>query len=267
MAASRANRRPDDDDESSDDEGSGAGTSAPRAGIPTQWKADVRSMVQEFAKEERGRGRAAGGGARPSSDPGSAPGEATQRKPPRAPQPRHGTSDNGPPAEEPQPKKAPARQVDFTPATVDEYKAKYGAKGEVQEMGVLGPDLDDEALLMKKAMKEKVNQFSKELGRVNRTRVEKAPARPKPKPKAEPTTRDKMLEFAKNVPKPKPEPRPALVVDKQTASPSEIRQRAKDSQLEEKQDDWEEIRRREKQHFEDVAKVEEIKAFMRQLNV
>lgn len=154
--------------------------------------------------------------------------------------------------------------MDFTPATVDEYKEKFGAKGELQQLGCLGADLDDEGLLMKKAMQEKVKQFSKELGRINH---KKAPAKPKPKPKAEPTARDKMLEFAQNVPKPKIQARPALMVEKEAPSAADARQRAKDAQLENQQDDWEEIRRREQQHFEDVAKVAEIKAFMSQLAV
>lgn len=42
----------------------------------------------------------------------------------------------------------------------------------------LGPDLDDEDLLMKRAIQEKVKQFSRELHRVNKHRATKAPPGP-----------------------------------------------------------------------------------------
>jgi len=244
--------RSDDDDSSDDDGPTGAHGGA---GIPTQWKADVRSMVKDFAQEERARGRAAGG---------DAINDSTQRKPPRAPpQQRKPLTEVAPPAEEPPQKKAPVRKVDYNPATVEDYKQRYGPKGELVEAGHLGPDLDDEGLLMKKAMQEKVKQFSKELGRINKVRSEQNPVKPKPKSKAEPSARDKMKEFAKNVPKPKAESRPAVVVDQQTPP----RPQAKCTQEPEGLDDWEEIRRREVQHFEQVAKVEDIKAFMSRLAV
>lgn len=276
VAASRAKGSPtrgsdSDDVESSDDDEAvrSAGASAP--GVPTPWKADIKSMVQEFAKEERARARPAGG---------SDAGEGTpKRKPPRAP--RRGSSDGGgaypsasakfaveEPAAPAPAKRAPPRKVEYTMATVEDYKEKYGAKGEMQQLGNLGPDLDDDDLLMKKAMQEKAKQFSKELHRINKHRADKAPPKPKPKPKVEPTLRDKMSEYAKNVPKPKVEPRPALLVEKEGPSAAALEQRRKPKEPPtDAQADWEEIRRREKQHFEDVAKVAQIKDFLSQLAV
>lgn len=284
VALSRAKGSPtrrgsgsDDDVESSDDDEvvrpSGGAGAAP--GVPTPWKADIKSMVQEFAKEERARGRPGGGGGG-ASDAGDG---TPKRKPPRAP-PRRASDDRGGAAypsakfavEEPAApapvKRAPPRKVEYTVATVEDYKEKYGAKGEMQQLGNLGPDLDDDELLMKKAMQEKAKQFSKELHRINKHRADKAPPKPKPKPKVEPSLRDKMAEYAKNVPKPKVEPRPALLVEKEGPSAAALEQRRKPKEPPtDAQADWEEIRRREKQHFEDVAKVAQIKDFLSQLAV
>mmetsp|Transcript_898 Transcript_898/g.2491 ORF Transcript_898/g.2491 Transcript_898/m.2491 type:complete len:179 (-) Transcript_898:262-798(-) len=165
------------------------------------------------------------------------------------------------------PKPAPPKRadVDVTPITVEEYKEKYGEKGEKQDMGRLGPDLDDESLLMKKAVQEKVKQFSKELHRINRQRQEQVKPKPQAKPEPKPNARAKALEFAQNVPKPKPVPKPQLVVDKgghltgAAARASAV--------VTEERDDLEEIRRREKQHFEDVAKVAQIREFLSSLAV
>merc|ERR1711871_449791 len=70
------------------------------------------------------------------------------------------------------------REVDYTPASVDEFKQKYVNK-EYSELGKLGPDLDDDELLMKRAIQEKKKQFSKELQKINRQRAEAASRNPK----------------------------------------------------------------------------------------
>ncbi|CAL1162572.1 unnamed protein product [Cladocopium goreaui] len=62
----------------------------------------------------------------------------------------------------------------YTPATLDEYKQRFGSKADYAELGRLGPDLDDEDLLMKRAIQEKVKEFSRELHRVNKHRAGKA---------------------------------------------------------------------------------------------
>lgn len=154
--------------------------------------------------------------------------------------------------------------VEYTPATVEEYKQRFGAKGEYTELGHLGPDLDDERVLMKRALQEKVKHFSRELHRVNRQRATAAavvgsakPPMPKPEPK--PTSRAKALEFAKNVPKPKAIVRQLEGLPKAPPSPK------LSEEAEAERADWDEIRQREKQHFEDLARVAQIKDFVNQL--
>eukprot|EP00439_Symbiodinium_sp_Y106_P039201 s588_g4.t2 len=82
--------------------------------------------------------------------------------------------------------KKPRVPVEYTPATVEEYKQRFGGNAEYSELGHLGPDLDDEGLLMKRAIQEKVKQFSRELHRVNKQRAERAPLPKQPQPKPEP---------------------------------------------------------------------------------
>jgi len=266
IAASRAQQggspaaESDESDDSDGDCGPGRG-----GGQPVQWKADVRSLVQDFAREQRdqerrkGKPGAAGGGG------GSGP--AQQRKPPRAPAPQPKAPES--PAPEPAPKREPRRHVEYTPATVGEYRERYGEKGEKTELGHLGPDLDDEGLLMKRAVQEKVKQFSRELHRINKQRQTQAPPKPKAKAEPEPTKRAKALEFAQGVPKPKVAPRPQLVVERKapSAAGAEMTRRASGGSADDEQEDWAEIQRREKQHFEDVAKVAEIREFISNLAV
>ncbi|CAK9006182.1 Hypothetical protein SCF082_LOCUS8942 [Durusdinium trenchii] len=75
--------------------------------------------------------------------------------------------------------KKPRVPIDYTPATLEEYKQRFGNKADYSELGRLGPDLDDENLLMKRAIQEKVKQFSRELHRVNKHRAGKAQLGPK----------------------------------------------------------------------------------------
>eukprot|EP00434_Breviolum_minutum_P009316 symbB.v1.2.008211.t1/scaffold492.1/size196413/14 len=145
--------------------------------------------------------------------------------------------------------------VEYTPATVEEYKQRFGNKAEVSELGRLGPDLDDEDLLMKRAIQEKVKQFSRELHRVNKHRAAKAQPKPEPKAESKPTARAKAMQFAKNIPKPKLLPPKQVLVSPTNA-------------VEEDQDaEWEDLRRRERQHLEDVARIAEVKQLLERLAV
>jgi len=207
-------------------------------------------MVKSFAQEERAKA------SRPVATRSSAENQAA-KKPPRAP---------GRAVEEETssgPTKKPRAPVEYTPATVEDYKQRFGAaKPEKSELGKLGPDLDDDNLMMKKAVQEKVKQFSKELHRINRQRSSsqsEKPKQPSPKPEAKPTARSKALQFAKTVPKPKVAA-PKVVMT--TPSPTN----AKPVEDEQDMADWEEIRQREKQHLEDASKVLEIKEFIAKLN-
>eukprot|EP00930_Biecheleria_cincta_P048439 TRINITY_DN3374_c0_g1_i2.p1 TRINITY_DN3374_c0_g1~~TRINITY_DN3374_c0_g1_i2.p1 ORF type:complete len:795 (+),score=189.64 TRINITY_DN3374_c0_g1_i2:126-2510(+) len=251
VAAARLAAAQNSDDDDDDDEED--------AGQAIQWKADVRSMVKNFAQEERGKAAKQGGttAIKPSGDSG-----VTTRKPPRAPAPAPEPVRRAQ-AEDDQPiavvSKKPRAPVDYTPATVDAYKQKYGAaKPDKSELGHLGPDLDDDNLLMKKAVQNKVKEFSKELHRINRQRSLAANEKPKSAPKPEPksTARSKALEYAQNIPKPKVQAQPKVVV---TSSPTKTSGEVQDEA------DWEDIRRREQQHFEDVTKVVQIKDFLAKL--
>lgn len=210
-------------------------------------KADIKSLVEEFAQQERAKGK------RPS---GNGPGR--QKKPPLL-------------KESPVPTKpkVPRREVDYTPATLEEFKEKFGPKGETSELGHLGPDLDDDDLLYKKAMQERMKQFSKELLSVNRQRISSSLANPKdtaPKPEPKPTARAKALEFAKRVPKPKVEPRPSLVVE--SKAPADVQKPHNGARP--SVDDvghFYDLEQRERQHYEDVVKVEKIKEFISQIAV
>jgi len=212
-----------------------------------QWKADVRSLVKNFAEEERA--RAASPKSKPVSSPGTRP--DARAKPPRAP--------SGPAerqaGEEDTASKKHRPPVEYTPATVEEYKQRFGNKAEVSELGRFGPDLDDEDLLMKRAIQEKVKQFSRELHRVNKHRAAKAQPKPEPKAESKPTARAKAMQFAKNIPKPKLLPPKQVLVSPTNA-------------VEEDQDaEWEDLRRRERQHLEDVARIAEVKQLLERLAV
>mmetsp|Transcript_71808 Transcript_71808/g.126805 ORF Transcript_71808/g.126805 Transcript_71808/m.126805 type:complete len:704 (+) Transcript_71808:157-2268(+) len=238
-AASAQNSEDEDDD---DDEESGAGM---------QWKSDVRNMVKSFAQEERAKEKAS----RPAAMRSAGENQAA-KKPPRAPAAGRAAEE-----ETTVSSKKPRAPVEYTPATVDDYKQRFGAaKPEKSELGKLGPDLDDDNLMMKKAVQEKVKQFSKELHRINRQRSDASEKskQPPPKPEPKPNARSKALEFAKNVPKPKVAPKPQVVTT--PASPTK-----KEVEKEQDEADWEEIRRREKQHLEDAAKVMQIKEFIAKL--
>jgi len=248
LAAAHNSDDSDDDDDDDND-----------TGQAIQWKSDVRSMVKNFAQEERAKAAKQAGttALKPSGDSG-----VPIRKPPRAPAPAS-EQNRRPQAEDAQPivvaSKKPRAPVDYTPATVDGYKQKYGAaKPDKSELGHLGPDLDDDNLLMKKAVQNKVKEFSKELHRINRQRSVAANEKPKPAPKPEPKSnaRSKALEYALNIPKPKVQPQPKVVV---TSSPTKTSKETQDEA------DWEDIRRREQQHFEDVAKALQVKEFLAKL--
>ncbi|CAE8624864.1 unnamed protein product, partial [Polarella glacialis] len=103
-----------------------------------------------------------------------------------------------------------------------------------------------------------VKQFSKELKRINTQRSTAVVPKPPPKPEPKVNSRAKALEFAQNIPRPKLKPNQAK------AAPA-VPDASKDADREKDIADWEEIRRRIKQHDEDVAKVAEVKEFLNRL--
>jgi len=257
------------DDDDSDDEVPASGGSCGKPSVEP-WKLDVKSMVKDFAREERAR---SGVGAKapaaprpPKAPPTSAPVRRNndpegERQPL---QPRD--SNSNPDPENPLYSRKP-REVDYVPASLDEFKQKGYDKKEVVQLGKLGPDLDDPELLMKRAVQEQQKQFSKELQKINRQRMSVAAqkgTKPETKPEAKPTARSKAEEFARNVPKPKaPQPVKPLRVEKKPREADAAKEAEKETEKD--QADWDEIRRREKQHHEDVLRVKDIKDFLGQL--
>lgn len=228
------------------------------------WKADVRSTVRNTATDER----------KTVPTRGSTGESVSSRMPPRPPKaPAQAAREAGSGRRRPEDVQAgkqlffskKPRDVDYTPATVEEYRQKFSNKD--YSLGSLGPDLDDEGLLMKKAMQEKVKQFSKELHRVNKSRSEAVKEQPpKAEPKADPkmNARLKALEFAKKIPKPKLEPR--LLYDRGGKRASQGAERVPEEVVwEDAARENEDIRRRQRQHEEDKRKVANIKRFLEEM--
>mmetsp|Transcript_160699 Transcript_160699/g.293534 ORF Transcript_160699/g.293534 Transcript_160699/m.293534 type:complete len:904 (+) Transcript_160699:71-2782(+) len=255
----------DDDDSDDDDLSSVPLAGAGRGPSNDPWKVDVKSLVKEFAQEERARNVSAKTKTLAPRPP-KAPAKATTAVPPHV-----AAVDHSDQADEPGGKlffSRKPREVDYTPASLDEYKQKGYDKKEMSSLKTLGPDLDDENLLLKKAEKLKMKQFDKDLRRINKARMEAVAARgaPKAEPKAEPkqNARAKALQFAKQVPKPEPKARPPEARKAKEVVPEAPRA---PTEAEKMQDDWDEIRQREKQHFDDVIKVHEIREFLNQLRL
>lgn len=255
-------------DDSDDDDGPVVG----RAG-GEPWKSDIRAMVKDFAREERarcgaaprsgGNGPAAGKAPAPVRPPKAPPNASAPRVPRRSLEPEvekqtPQAQENVPPGEQLFFSKKP-RDVDYQPASLEDFKQKgYGKKEYSEIKPTLGPDLDDEDLLMKRAVQEKKKQFSKELQRINRHRIASREPKVEPKPEPKPNARSKAQEFAKNVPKPKP---PSAA----RPPPERKAKEAKEAEPAQDQADWDEIQRREQQHFADVLRVKDIKDYLTQL--
>jgi hypothetical protein len=87
----------------------------------------------------------------------------------------------------------------FTPYSLDDYKSL--SKTHNVKLGGLGANYDENwGEKMKK--NEKTKEFSKMIRGINSEKISKQVVKPKEVPK-EVTTRDKALDYAKNVPKPK----------------------------------------------------------------
>eukprot|EP00928_Gymnodinium_smaydae_P028632 TRINITY_DN21792_c0_g1_i2.p1 TRINITY_DN21792_c0_g1~~TRINITY_DN21792_c0_g1_i2.p1 ORF type:complete len:638 (-),score=148.80 TRINITY_DN21792_c0_g1_i2:117-2030(-) len=246
----------DSEEESSDEDiaGAGRGRGGRQAGPApkVQWKADIKSLVQSYAREERAREE--------MSAPSAAPDRAAGRRPPKAPV----QSQEARQGEELLFSRKP-REVDYTPATVESYKEKFAKE---VKMGSLGPDLDDDDLLKKKAIQEKVKQFSKELHRINAQRQATAqaqPAEPKPKPEPKPNARAKALEFAKNaVPKPRVAPKVPAHAPSHADAPSRGGD-AGDGDAAAAAEQMRALEALELRHFEEKARVAQIKEFLEHL--
>ena len=93
------------------------------------------------------------------------------------------------------------RPVDYTPYSLRDYVAQYGAGAEYAELGKLGPDYDPDELAEKRQRQERVRAYAESVRHENRQLAAHAPE-PRPKARA-PSKRERAIEFAKRVPKPR----------------------------------------------------------------
>jgi hypothetical protein len=107
------------------------------------------------------------------------------------------------------------RHVSYKPMTVEEYKlTKPQRYVEIENVSILKPDLNSDELVAKRANADRVKEFSKNLKHFNKQSLgnqKKVPSGQElvqasvAKSKVD-SKREKMLEFAKNIPKPKIKP-------------------------------------------------------------
>ncbi|GLD99652.1 hypothetical protein PINS_up008378 [Pythium insidiosum] len=99
-----------------------------------------------------------------------------------------------------------ARPVQFAPCTVAQYKKEKPAG--YYELGKLQPDLNAEDLVQKRANRERIKAFSKNLRDINKTVAVPKKADDDTAQKKALSTREKALAFAKHIPKPRLQQRP-----------------------------------------------------------
>merc|ERR1712166_1174614 len=127
----------------------------------------------------------------------------------RQPAARGYSSRPAPQKEVEQPTRQPRAAVDYKPYTYTEYKTNC-QPGKWEKLGTLGPDLQDEELLNKRAQKERLKDYSSQLRKYNAQVVDSEnvftpasqPTAQKPKSK-----REMAREYAARVPKPKLKPK------------------------------------------------------------
>jgi len=106
------------------------------------------------------------------------------------------------------PRKPPREPIDYTPHTYAEYQSVC-QPGKWEKMGKLGPDLQDEQLIEKRAKKERLKEYSRNLRAQNAQcidytkQVQRKDYPSHPDEDKQPTKREKMAMYAKQVPKPK----------------------------------------------------------------
>ncbi|KAJ0395443.1 hypothetical protein P43SY_007768 [Pythium insidiosum] len=99
-----------------------------------------------------------------------------------------------------------ARPVQFAPCTVAQYKKEKPAG--YYELGKLQPDLNAEDLVQKRANRERIKAFSKNLRDINKSVAAPKKADDDATQKKTLSTREKALAFAKHIPKPRLQQRP-----------------------------------------------------------
>lgn len=109
-----------------------------------------------------------------------------------------------------QSRRQPRQHVDYTPHTYAEYQAVC-QPGNWEKLGKLGPDLQDDDLIEKRAQKERMKEYSRNLRMQNAQSIDyckhmkdmdldESYGEPTAK---QPSKREKMAKYAAQVPKPK----------------------------------------------------------------
>ena len=93
------------------------------------------------------------------------------------------------------------KKPEYKPYTVEEYREIQQMDQNLNDRGGLGPSLDEE-WERKQQMRTRLMQFAKKTTEENRALVPKR-TKPRQEPKKGPSKRDKMKEYASNIPKPK----------------------------------------------------------------
>lgn len=94
------------------------------------------------------------------------------------------------------------KKPEYKPYTVEEYREIQQMDNNLNDRGGLGPSLDDE-WERKQQMRTRLMQFAQKTKQENKALVTKRAKPRQAEPKKGPTKRDKMKEYANNIPKPK----------------------------------------------------------------
>lgn len=146
------------------------------------------------------------------------------------------------------------REVDFCPSNLQQYQKKYVGKKE--KTTSLGPDLESEELLIKKAKQAQIHAFSNHLREINRRRIEQSSDAPRSKPK-ELSKRQRAIEFANSVPKPKIVEQKCVKVENECTNFDVIQQEPDIifEAMEARREQW-------RKHLEHKNQVEHIKSYL-----
>lgn len=115
-------------------------------------------------------------------------------------------------------RKPPRQPVEYTPHTYAEYQTVC-QPGKWEKMGNLGPDLQDDELIEKRAQKERIKEYSRNLraqnayATQNNKHIKMRESSYHDEVVKEPTKREKMAQYASQVPKPRVAKKKVVMTD------------------------------------------------------
>jgi hypothetical protein len=125
------------------------------------------------------------------------------------------------------------RSEGYKPYTLEEYNSKV--RNQNYKYGGLGANTHTDDWKEKKGNALKVNAFSEVIKEANAHKISSAPQSKRPEPAKKPSTREKALEFAKNIPKPKATPHnkePQIPTNNYRPPPAPASKTVEDKELE-----------------------------------